>query len=197
MGQDKAGLEVMPGRSLLRHIVELAARECELVVVSASAGQALPDLPQGVLRVDDPPARAGGGPLVGIGEGLRVLNEQGAKWAYLGACDTPWLHPEHLRFMFARLEGEAAPTACVAGDEKGRLHPLAAVLAVDKGARRAQRMLEGGERRLSDLFRGLEGVEILPHAAFPRPEVFRDCDTPEEWRAFLDDASGLYRPDPQ
>lgn len=182
MGRDKAWLE-LGGQALLLHVIDRLAPVCERIVVAGAVDQPLPELPDGVARVDDPPALHGRGPLVGVVVGLEALAQAGIELAYLSSCDAAALSSAHVRFMLDRLAAMPDAEALVPRDEHG-LHPLAIALRVEPALARARTMLANDRRRL------LEWVADWPTIdadQLPDPRVLAPCNDPEQWRALRED----------
>ena len=184
MGQPKAFLEI-GGQPLLWRIAQRVKEACDLVVVVGSSGQPLPPLPEGVVRVDDPPDRAHEGPLSGIAAGLDTLGGEGVELAYLAAGDAVFLDASHVRWMLDALAADPEHAAIVPEsgplhDGSRVLHPLAGVVRVEVARRTAAALLASGRRAARDLYQGLAARRISI-TALPDPRVVRDCDTPEEW----------------
>jgi len=121
MGRDKATLPFGP-ESMLQRVVRLLTEVVAVrhVVVVAARGQALPDLPVGVIITrDEQEAR---GPLEGIAAGLRALPIE-VDAAYTTSCDVPLLVPAFVEHMFAELS-ESSIAVPFDGTHH---HPLAAV----------------------------------------------------------------------
>ena len=90
MGTPKAALE-WHGSTLLYRTTAIVARVVNgPVVVVASPGQELPELPAGVKVVEDPVE--GLGPMQGIATGLAAVSGQAAV-AFVCSTDMPFLHP--------------------------------------------------------------------------------------------------------
>src|SRR5208283_4223866 len=70
--------------------------------------------------------REGRGPLEGIRAGLSAL-PRGSPWAYVTACDAPFLAPRFVQRMAELLGDRAIAVPIIAG----RPHPLAAVYRRD------------------------------------------------------------------
>jgi molybdopterin-guanine dinucleotide biosynthesis protein A len=182
MGQDKAWLE-LDGQPLLARVIELLARCCAPIVVSARPGQSLPTFAGAqTWRVDDPLADAG--PLVGVLAALDRLESHGAAVAYLCACDAAGLSERHVTFMLERLRMSDGAIAAVPIDPDGRRHPLAAALGVATMRARAAAQLAAGDLRLQSLFHAARVVEI-PRAELPDPEVLAPCNTQQQWAQLL------------
>ncbi|MFO7566166.1 MAG: molybdenum cofactor guanylyltransferase [Enhygromyxa sp.] len=180
MGRDKASIE-LDGRPLLAHVIELLARRCAPILVSARPGQEVPEIAGIELwRVDDPVPDAG--PLVGLHAALERLAAGGVERAYLGSCDAAGLSERHVELMLGRLRGSAI--AAVPVEPDGRRHPLAAAVDVAGLLARASAELTAGRQRLQALFVG-PGIVEVPVAELPDPEVIAPCNTPQEWAALL------------
>jgi molybdopterin-guanine dinucleotide biosynthesis protein A len=121
MGTSKAALE-WHGSTLLYRTAAILARTVDgPVVVVASSGQELPELPAGVQVVEDPVE--GLGPMQGITTGLTAVAEL-AQVALVCSTDMPFLHPAFLRRV---LRGFTAPAVdVVLPVTRGFRQPLAA-----------------------------------------------------------------------
>jgi molybdopterin-guanine dinucleotide biosynthesis protein A len=119
MGRPKALLPFGP-ECLLQRVVRLVGEAVAEIVVAASPGQDLPELPPHVRIVFDQRPRRG--PLEAMAAGLAAL-EGRAEAAFVTCCDAPNLSPAFVRRMFELL-GDAAVAVPWIGD---RYHPLAAV----------------------------------------------------------------------
>ena len=189
MGEDKANLD-LGGQPLLAHVLARVAERCDPIVVAARPGQTLPAV-AGLepVRIDDPVADAG--PLVGLAQALAWLAARGVSEAYLGSCDAAGLSRTHLDFVLdrlARARAERGAIAVVPVDADGRRHPLASAVAVAPMSTRASSLLAAGRGRLQALFDpGDDGPIVeVPVAELPDPEALRPCNTPDEWRAWLE-----------
>ncbi|PRQ07164.1 molybdenum cofactor guanylyltransferase [Enhygromyxa salina] len=184
MGTDKAWLE-LDGRPLLEHVVSVLAGCCGVIVIAARPGQQLPPLAgHPVERVDDPVPD--GGPLVGVVAGLERLAAHGVARAYLGSCDAAAVSARHVEFMLAQLRAaqQLDPGVCavVPREPDGRVHPLAAAVAVDAMHAHAQTELARGQLRLQRVF-GAAQLQVIEVAALPDPDALLPCNTPAQWRA--------------
>ena len=121
MGTSKAALE-WHGSTLLHRTTALLARTVDgPVIVVASPGQELPDLPAGVTVVADP--LEGAGPLQGIATGLTALEDR-ARAAFVCSTDMPFLHPAFVRRVLRGLDGPGTDVALPFA--RGFRQPLAA-----------------------------------------------------------------------
>jgi molybdopterin-guanine dinucleotide biosynthesis protein A len=119
MGRPKAMLPFGP-ESMLGRVVRLLSEAVEPVVVVASPGQELPQLPPAIRVVRD--RRPDRGPLEGIRAGLEALGEQ-TEAAYVTGCDVPLLAPGFVERMIELLADFEVAVPHVDGYDE----PLAAV----------------------------------------------------------------------
>lgn len=188
MGRPKAFLEV-GDEPLLVRVARRVREACEVAIVVGSAGEPLPPLPEGVLRVDDPPDRAHEGPLAGLAVGLEALAVRGIRLAYVGAGDAVFVDAAHVRWMLDTLAADVRHAAIVPEsgpfDDGSRvLHPLSGAVRVPVARATVAALLQSGQRAARALYEGLAARRIGV-ASLPDPKAVRDCDTPEEWAAAL------------
>ena len=121
MGRPKANLE-WHGSTLLHRVTGMVGRAVDgPVVVVRAPDQELPELPSGVLVVED--AAEGRGPLQGLAAGLAAVAEE-SDLAYVSSTDVPLLHPAFVR---AVVRAGMSPDVDVALPVvHGYRHPLAA-----------------------------------------------------------------------
>ena len=184
MGKDKAWLD-FHGVHLLNQVcrVILSFMPDTQVLTVARPQQTLPPLESGVIRVDDLPGRAGGGPLVGLARGLDALEHKDCDFAYLLSCDAALLSEKHLAFLKDRiLAGQ--DEAVLPLDDQGHAQPLLSVVRVAPCALRAQRLLAEGEARAQKLF-DFEKVERIEADTLPDLNVLRACNTAKQWHEIL------------
>lgn len=192
MGTPKALLP-WRGKPLLTHVVETLREVCgQPIVVVAQIGQELPQLAAEVVRVDDPPEFEHGGPLVGLFAGLAVLQAHRAEYAYLSACDSPFLTADYVRLLVRRLDEEPGlggilpfdPPA--SGDPADRHfpHPLASAVRVAPAHAAAAEVLAKGGTRPLFMFDRL-GARWLDARELPDARVLRTCNTPQEYEDAL------------
>lgn len=186
MGRPKAWLP-LGDETLLHRITRVVGVACPLVVVVASPGQSLPTLPDGVVRVDDPVDRAGGGPLVGALTGMRALVERDAELAYLGAVDTAWLSAAHVEAMLATLEQDASIDAVVPespahADERRIVHATSGAVRLPVARDAAEALVQSGVRALMRLFDELAAHRVAP-SSLPDADALRPCNTPQDLEA--------------
>jgi molybdopterin-guanine dinucleotide biosynthesis protein A len=186
MGRPKAWLP-LGNETLLHRIARIVAGACPRVVVVASPGQSLPTLPDGVVRVDDPVARAGQGPLVGALTGMRALLETPAELVYLGAVDAAWLSVDHVEAMLAVLESDPSIHAVVpesAADEEGRpiVHATSGAVRLPIARDAAGALVHAGARALRLLFDELASRRVAS-GCLPDRDALRPCNTPQDHAA--------------
>lgn len=118
MGQDKAAL-MLGGEPLVRRVVERLRQALVEVIVAGPAEIGV--LVPGVRVVPD--LQAGQGPLAGIGAALRAIQ---TPWAFVVACDMPFVEPALVRAMVALALAPPEVDAVVLRTERGaeRLHTL-------------------------------------------------------------------------
>lgn len=181
MGRDKATLPFGP-ECMLQRVVRLLSEVVDEhdVVVVASPGQVLPELPVFVTIVRD--QRETRGPLEALATGLRAL-PPAVEVAYVTSCDVPLLVPAFVEQMFAEL---ADDNVAVPFDGT-HLHPLAAVYrrevltSVDTLRAADQLRL----RLLFDVVRTrVVNVERL-RAVDPELKSLRNLNRPEDYRSAL------------
>jgi molybdopterin-guanine dinucleotide biosynthesis protein A len=122
MGLAKATLPFGP-ETLLARTVRLLGEVVRRIVVVASPGQDLPELPGSVHVARD--RHEGRGPLEGMAVGLSSL-PAGVEAAYVTGCDAPFLAPAFVTRMFELLGNFSIAVPCSGGYE----YPLAAVYRV-------------------------------------------------------------------
>lgn len=192
MGTSKALLPWRGGTMLGRVLAALAEVCDQPIVVVAQTGQELPPLPPGAVRVDDPPEAAQGGPLVGLFAGLSVLLAHRAEFAYLSACDAPFLSAEYVRLLVRRLVDEPGlggilpfdPPASGDPADHHFPHPLASAVRVAPAHAAAAEVLAKGGRRPLFMFDRL-GARWLDTRELPDRRVLRSCNTPQEYEEAL------------
>jgi len=187
MGRDKASLDWY-GVPLLVHACSVVREGVDggPVVVVASAGQALPELPAWAAVAAD--ARPGIGPMQGLLDGLRAL-PAGVDRVFLAACDAPLLRPAFVASLLARLEAEPEVEALIPF-VRGHRHPLLAAYRASTAGRLEEAIIRG-ERRAGQIFRlRLVGEDELLHderlaRADPELVSVEDVDTVEAYEAAL------------
>jgi molybdopterin-guanine dinucleotide biosynthesis protein A len=132
----------------------------------------------------------GCGPLGGIATALRHTQ---APWNLVLACDMPMVTPTFLSSLLDAAEASGAGCLLPAGPS-GRPEPLCAVYHV-RCLPAAEAALARGQWKVTAALAGA-GLEIRP---YPDDAPFRNCNTPEEWSAYIteDAANGHLDDDEQ
>lgn len=182
MGVDKASLEY-ESVTLLERLATAATTVCDIVIILTRPEQTVASMPTEVIRIDDPPDALGLGPLSAVHRGLLAARDRGATVACLGACDMPWLDERHFAFVLEHLHRGAAAAVLPQGPEAQR-HPLAGALRVAPALLHTANLLQHDRRSLLALYEAL-AAEPLQVGRLPEPRAVVGCNTPEEWRAFL------------
>lgn len=172
MGRDKVWLDA-GGRPLIARVVErLAPLSSEVIVVRASLDGPFPPLP--VRLVED--RYPGQGPLAGVHAGLSAA---ATPWAFVVACDMPFLDVGLIRYLALLRPGHDAVVPYPAG----RPEPLHAfyhrrcLLAVEELLGRGDRALAMLHLRVRS--RPVSRAELTRFD--PSLDSFTNVNTPEEW----------------
>ena len=144
MGRDKALLPIR-GRPLLQYIYEQLEPSFDEVLVSASDAAAYAFLGTRVV----PDRIPGLGPLMGIASCLLASRNE---LNFVVACDMPVIDLPRVRRMLAEAEGY---DVVVPRDVDGHWEPLFAIYR-KTAAVAAEKILDGGGRRVDDIYRDLE-----------------------------------------
>ena len=183
MGSPKAWLPFGPER-LLERVVRLVGTIARPIVVVASPGQELPELPADVGVLRDPVA--GRGPLQGLATGFAALPDE-VELVYATATDVPFLEPGWI----ARLAGLIGDHDLAIPYVRREYHPLAAlyrkstVLPVIEGL-----LLEGRLKLkgLVDLVRTRVVDEDILRQGDPQLWTLRNLNHPQDYLQALRDA---------
>lgn len=173
-GRDKAFLRVNGETVFTRTLAVLRRCFAEIVVVSNAphkyAGFAVEVI------ADELP---GCGPLGGLHAALGRITRP---YAFVAACDMPFLHPEPIRYLTAQLRDQDAIVPRWDGD----IEPLHALYAARLRPRIADAVLRGA-RAMRDFLPQI-AVEYVSQAAMERvagaAEAFRNVNTPEDAARF-------------
>lgn len=145
-GGDKA-LRMIAGRSLLAHVVERLAPQCEVLLLNANgdparfAGHGLP------VVADDVPDFAG--PLAGILAGLDWISDNRPEldWMVSVAADTPLIPSDLVAKLHGARAAAGTPLACAVSG--GRAHHAIGLWPVALRADLRRALTIEGERRIS------------------------------------------------
>jgi len=173
MGVPKALID-WHGEPLLAHVCRVVGEVADPVIAVAAPEQQLPPLPGVLVARDRSP---GQGPLEALAAGLAMV-PPGIPAVLVCPVDVPLLEPAPLRALAAALQpGDQA----VATADGGRVRPLPGVYRTAL-AGAAERLLEGGERRLGALLSDGR-TRILTLSDLPRPDSLDNVNTPQELAA--------------
>lgn len=135
MGTDKAFFEI-EGVPMIERVLHALSACCSEVLIVAKEPSAYEHLPARVV----PDRSALQLPLVGVTSGLQAAS---MPWAFVAACDMPYLSPDAVRLLAGLAEGHDAAVPRV----EGRWHPLHAVYATST-LPLFEAHLAAGERRM-------------------------------------------------
>jgi molybdopterin-guanine dinucleotide biosynthesis protein A len=173
-GRDKAFLHVEGQTVLARALAVLRRCFTQVVVVSNT-----PEKYRGFdveVTADELP---GLGPLGGIHAGLGRVR---TPYAFVAACDMPFLRPEPILFLLSQLRDQEAIVPCWDGD----IEPLHAIYATALRGR-IEAAVAQGVRAIRDFLPRVR-VDLLPQALMEEvvgaEESFRNVNTPEEAARF-------------
>jgi molybdopterin-guanine dinucleotide biosynthesis protein A len=179
MGSDKAALR-FGAETLLERIVRIVSSRVDEVWLVAREGQSLPSLPGWSPPIARDPAE-GLGPLAGVIAGVGAMS---AERAFVISCDSPLLEPALVSHLLRLSHGHSAAIPFV----EDYYVPTTAVYAKSI-LPAAEALLARGELRPRVLARE-SGVRTVSQAEIatvdPELRSFRDCDTPEDYRALLE-----------
>ena len=188
MGAAKADLE-WHGSTLLYRAAAVVGRAVDgPVTVVAAPGQKLPQLPNGVVVVEDPVE--GLGPMQGLAAGLAAVADQ-AEIAFVCSTDLPFLHPAYVRRVLRGLTDGADVALPVA---RGFRQPLAAAYRTRIAGLVAD-LLAQGNQRPGMIFKHcavvqLDDAALLADAALaeydPELDSVVNVNTPEDYAAARD-----------
>jgi molybdopterin-guanine dinucleotide biosynthesis protein A len=178
LGEDK-GLRLLAGKPLINHIVDrIQDHVDEVIVVVASEEQKekYDHAVDGVVTDMYPE----GSPLVGLLTGLSYC--KGA-YAFVVACDMPFICDEAVEMLFAEAEGR---DGAVFEKPNGWIEPLAAVYHVEIALREAERLYREGDLRVRMILLSLDDVSLIPverlRGVDPKLRTFFDTDSEERLR---------------
>lgn len=179
MGTDKAGLSLPEGTTMVERVVRIVAESAIEVVLLGRAAQ-LPPALSDLIVLSDEPGRPG--PAAGLASLLRHAED---RWSLLVSCDLPKLTPQAVLQLADRVEPDADAVVYRTADRSGRYeaccalyHPRILPVVLDE--------LRTGGASLQSVLRNIRTVAVCPDEDTRRALV--DVDTPEDWRAFVDDS---------
>lgn len=173
-GRDKAFLQV-GGQTVFARTLALLRRCFSQVVVVSNSPEKYAGFDVEVTADE----LAGLGPLGGLHAGLGRIR---SPYAFVTACDMPFLRSEPILFLVSRLAGQEAVVPCWDGD----IEPLHALYSVAL-RQPIEAAAREGVRALRDFLPRID-VEYLPQTAMERvvgaEESFRNVNTPEDAARF-------------
>ncbi|MCH7659407.1 MAG: molybdenum cofactor guanylyltransferase [Euryarchaeota archaeon] len=178
--QDKATTD-LAGKPMIRRVGDRLADVTDRLVVNCRADQtaairaAFESYPNSHTIAEDPDPDEG--PMAGIRTGLRKTE---AEYAFIVACDMPFVEPALVSHLFSRAEGYDAAVPRI-GD--GWFQTTHAVYRAESMAEACERALEAGERKVIAPLEYLNYVvigeeEALEHAAL---DTFENLNTRAEF----------------
>jgi len=173
-GADKAFLTVS-GQTVFARTLDLLRHCFPQVVVVSNQPQKYAGFDVEVTSDEFP----GRGPLAGIHAGLGLIRRP---WAFVVACDMPFLRVEPIAFLVRRLEAKDAVIPCWDGD----IEPLHAVYATAL-RRRMEDALRAGTSAIRDFLPTIRAeyvAEAALRAIDGADESFRNVNTPEDAARF-------------
>ncbi|MFC0107626.1 NTP transferase domain-containing protein [Kibdelosporangium aridum] len=186
MGRPKAGLE-WHGSTFLYRTAALLGRTVDgPVVVVAAPGQTLPELPAGVVVVEDPVE--GLGPMQGVAAGLAAVADR-SDIAFVCSTDMPFLHPAFVRRVLRGLNDTKADMLLPFA--RGFRQPLAAGYRTSL-AELITKLIGEGDLRPGMLVKHcevaqLDDAQLLDDSALkrldPDLESVLNINTPEDYAA--------------
>jgi molybdopterin-guanine dinucleotide biosynthesis protein A len=184
MGGGDKPLRTIAGRTILSHVIERLAPQCDALLLNAN-GDPLRFAAYGLpVAADSVPDFAG--PLAGILAGLDWLaaNRPGCGWMVSIAADTPFIPPDLVRRLHEARLAAGVPLACAASG--GWTHPVIGLwpLALREDLRRA--LTVEGERKI-DRWTARHGVAAVEWPVEP-VDPFFNANKPDD----LAQAEALY-----
>lgn len=178
--QDKATAD-LAGTPMVRRVGDRLERVTDRLVVNCRADQiaaiesAFDDYPNPLEIAEDPDPDEG--PMAGIRTGLGATKDE---YAFVAACDMPFIEPELVSHLFSRAEGYDAAVPRI-GD--GWFQTTHAVYRTESMIVACERALEAGERKVIVPLKYLEYVvigeeEVCEHASL---DTFENLNTREEF----------------
>jgi molybdopterin-guanine dinucleotide biosynthesis protein A len=150
---------LLGGKPLIRHVVDRVGGVVGKIVIviekDGNPSEYRPLLPNHVqIKCDE---ISGRGPVAGLVSGINGL----AEYVIVLACDTPFVNPDVLRYLFKRVEDVGADLA-IPQWPNSYIEPLQAVYRTAPALRGAEKALERGECKIADLIQQLRNVLYVP-----------------------------------
>ncbi|MDQ7839960.1 MAG: molybdenum cofactor guanylyltransferase [bacterium] len=172
MGADKAFVEV-EGVPMIQRVIRVLCACCSEVLIVAKEPSAYGHLGLHVI----PDRSAVQAPMVGVCSGLWAVT---TPWAFVAACDMPYLSPDAVRLLVGLAEGFDAAVPRV----EGRWHPLHAVYATGT-LPLFEAQLAAGERRMWAVLGALRVRQVTAaelEAVDPGLRTLHNVNTAQEYR---------------
>ncbi len=173
-GRDKAFLRV-DGEKVIERAVRVLRRCCDELVVVTNAPDRYASLTVRVVQDE----LSDLGPLGGLHAGLGCVR---AEYAFVTACDMPFLRREPIEFLLGQVRGSAERPQAVVPCWDGDIEPLHAVYATNLRQSIVEAVGEGA-RSLRDFLPRVR-VDFVPQQVMEgvagAEESFRNINTPEE-----------------
>ena len=179
-GYDKAFLRV-GGQTVFARTLEVMRRCFSHVLVVSNAPEKYADFAVDVTRDE----LVGVGPLGGL---HAALGRVPTPYAFVTACDMPFLREEPIRYLVSRLTEQDA----IVPQWDGDIEPLLAIYST-RLRPRITAAVSAGARALRDFLPGVD-VDYVPQAMMARvigaEESFRNVNTPEDAARFAVQVGG-------
>jgi molybdopterin-guanine dinucleotide biosynthesis protein A len=180
---DKA-LTDLAGTPMVRRVADRLAGVVDELVVNCRPDQvdgvtaALAGYPRPVAVAEDPVPDEG--PMAGIRTGLRAVDD--TEYAFVAACDMPFVDPVLVTYLFERAEGH---DAAVPRLDDGWFQPMHAVYRAGAMVDAAGRALDAGDRRVIAPLEYLDDVTVAEAELRDRGDLrsFENLNTREEFEA--------------
>jgi molybdopterin-guanine dinucleotide biosynthesis protein A len=176
--QDKAVAD-LAGTPMIRRIADRITAVTDEFVVNCREDQISP-IEEALSEIDQEPAYAEDpdpdkGPMAGIMTGLRTVDSE---YAFIVACDMPFVDPALVEYLFERTDGHDA-----AIPRTGEWYqPTQAVYRATSMANACEAALDRGDRRIVAALDDLDFVEIDSEEfeQYASSETFENLNTREE-----------------
>lgn len=170
MGEDKAALKLGEDTFIERIANTLSELVKDITLVGGNFAQQFPELHL------IPDLHPHDGPLGGI---HTALHSGRHPWAFVIACDLPFVTPQFLLALWQRHEGF---DAVIPVQTDGRCQPLCALYARERCLPVAARLIEQGERKPRALLNSINGLFISVETP-DSTEALMNINTPADYRA--------------
>lgn len=183
--RDKA-VAVLGGIPMIRRVADRLVKVIDELVVNCREGQmeAIKEAFEGysidpVYAVDPEPDL---GPMAGIRNGLRSVS---AKYAFVVACDMPFVSATLSEYLFRRASGH---DAAVPRSAEGWYQTTQAVYRASAMVQACDRALEAGDSRIVDALFELDYVEVSEDEVLEYADLrtFENLNTQAEFEAAAD-----------